>query len=52
MDPYEDGVCGEEALGQRLFLGEDGEVVCDCDEVKINILSFYQPITLTSSRAG
>jgi len=32
VDPYQDGVCGEEALGQRLYVGEDGEVKCDCDE--------------------
>jgi len=32
VDPYQDGVCGEHALGQRLFVGEEGEVRCDCDE--------------------
>ena len=31
-DVYEDGVCGEEALGERLYLGEDGLGYCDCDE--------------------
>ena len=31
-DVYEDGACGEEALGERLYLGEDGEGYCDCDE--------------------
>ena len=31
-DVFEDGVCGEEALGERLFLGEDGLGYCDCDE--------------------
>ena len=34
VDPYEDGICGEDALGQRLFVRED-EVICDCDEVNI-----------------
>ena len=34
VDLYEDGVCGEDALGERLFLGEDGTVYCDCDEVR------------------
>ena len=29
-DLYEDGIC---ALGERLFLS-DGNVDCDCDEVK------------------
>ena len=34
VDPYEDGVCGEDALGERLFVGEDDTTVyCDCDEV-------------------
>merc|ERR1711874_245119 len=28
----ESGVCGEEALGERLYLGEDGRGYCDCDE--------------------
>jgi len=27
-----DGVCGEEALGERLYLGEDGRGHCDCAE--------------------
>merc|ERR1711953_1026569 len=31
-DVYEDSLCGEEALGERLYLGDDGEGVCDCDE--------------------
>ena len=43
VDPYEDGICGEEALGQRIFVGEDGDVKCDCDEV--NILSLISPLT-------
>ena len=30
-DLYEDGIC---ALGERLFLTEDGRVECDCDEVE------------------
>ena len=34
VDLYEDGVCGEDAVGERLFLGEDGTVYCDCDEVR------------------
>ena len=37
VDPYEDGICGEEALGQRIFVGEDGDVKCDCDEVNPDI---------------
>ena len=39
MDPYEDAVCGEEALGQRLFVRED-EVICDC-EYNLFFFSFY-----------
>ena len=31
-DVYEDSLCGEEALGERLYLGDDGEGVCDCDQ--------------------
>ena len=31
-DVLESGVCGEKALGQRLYLGEDGRGYCDCDE--------------------
>ena len=31
-DVLESGVCGEEALGERLYLGEDGQGYCDCDE--------------------
>ena len=38
LDPYEDAVCGEEALGQRIFVEEDGDVRCDCDEVNISSL--------------
>ena len=30
-DVYEDGIC---ALGERLWLTEDGRVECDCDEVE------------------
>lgn len=52
MDPYEDAVCGEEALGQRLFVRED-EVICDCDEVDISLYRiFCQPITFSTPRAG
>ena len=29
-DVFEDGVCGPEALGERLYLGEDGLGYCDC----------------------
>ena len=29
---YKDAICGEDALGERLYVGEDGEVYCDCDE--------------------
>ena len=29
---HEDGVCGETALGQRLFVNERGEGVCGCDD--------------------
>jgi len=32
QDVYEDAICGEDALGERLYVGEDGEVYCDCDE--------------------
>ena len=32
QDVYADSLCGEEALGERLFLGEDGLGYCDCDE--------------------
>ena len=31
-DVFEDGVCGEEAVGERLYLGEDGRGWCDCEE--------------------
>ena len=31
-DVYEDALCGEDALGERLYLGEDGQGHCDCDE--------------------
>ena len=31
-DVYEAGLCGKEALGQRLYLGEDGRGYCDCEE--------------------
>merc|ERR1712165_617968 len=31
-DVYADSLCGEEALGERLYLGEDGLGYCDCDE--------------------
>ena len=31
-DVYADSLCGDEALGERLYLGDDGEGVCDCDE--------------------
>jgi len=31
-DILEDAICGEEALGERLFVGEDGVAYCDCDE--------------------
>ena len=31
-DVFEDGVCGPEALGERLYLGEDGLGYCDCAE--------------------
>ena len=31
-DVFEDSVCGEEALGERLYLGEDGRGRCDCAE--------------------
>ena len=31
-DVYADAVCGEEAVGERLYLGEDGLGYCDCDE--------------------
>jgi|ERR1712079_486033 len=52
VDPYEDAVCGEEALGQRLFVRED-EVICDCDEVDISLYCiFCQPITFSTPRAG
>ena len=38
VDLYEEGVCGEDALGERLFLSEDGTTVyCDCDEVRLRI---------------
>ena len=29
-DVFDDGVCGKEAIGERLYLGEDGAGVCDC----------------------
>ena len=29
---YADSLCGEEALGERLYRGEDGLGYCDCDE--------------------
>ena len=32
QDVYADSLCGEEALGERLYLGEDGLGYCDCDE--------------------
>ena len=28
----EDAICGEEAVGERLFVREDGVAYCDCDE--------------------
>jgi len=31
-DVFEDGVCGEEAVGERLYLGEDGRGWCNCEE--------------------
>ena len=31
-DVFEDGVCGEEAVGERLYMGEDGRGWCDCAE--------------------
>ena len=31
-DVFEQTICGEEALGERLFVGEDGVAYCDCDE--------------------
>ena len=31
-DVFEDGVCGPEAVGERLYLGEDGQGHCDCAE--------------------
>ena len=31
-DVYEAGLCGEQALGQRLYLGEDGRGYCDWEE--------------------
>ena len=31
-DVFGDAVCGEEAVGERLYLGEDGLGYCDCDE--------------------
>ena len=30
---FEDGVCGEDVLGERLYVGPDGNGTCDCDEV-------------------
>ena len=31
-DVLEDGACGEDNPGERLYLGEDGRGHCDCDE--------------------
>ena len=31
-DVLEDAVCGEEAVGERLYLAEDGRGQCDCKE--------------------
>merc|ERR1712183_127181 len=31
-DVHQSGVCGEDALGERLYLGEDGLGHCDCEE--------------------
>ena len=31
-DVMEDAVCGQEALGQRIYMGEDGLGYCDCQE--------------------
>ena len=31
-DVFEEMVCGEEDLGERLYLGDDGLGYCDCDE--------------------
>ena len=30
-DVYDEDICGEDALGERLFVGEDGVAFCDCD---------------------
>ena len=32
QDVYADSLCGEEALGERLYLAEDGRGRCDCME--------------------
>merc|ERR1719273_317705 len=32
QDVFADSLCGEEALGERLYLGEDGLGYCDCDK--------------------
>merc|ERR1712183_1069535 len=29
---FQDGVCGDEVLGERLYVGPDGNGTCDCDE--------------------
>ena len=31
-DVYDEDICGEDALGERLFVGEDGVAFCDCDK--------------------
>ena len=31
-DVMEDAVCGQEAVGQRIYMGEDGLGYCDCQE--------------------
>ena len=31
-DVLEKGLCGQEAVGERLYLGEDGRGRCDCEE--------------------
>ena len=30
---FQDGVCGEDVLGERLYVGPEGNGTCDCDEV-------------------
>ena len=39
-DPAQDGLCGDEALGERLWLTKDGRVQCDCDEVSVFVCLF------------